>query len=122
MRFPFPRRRILDPLTDDSGAVVEWLIPRDTGAKDNEDALVRHFRRLARFDPVTLVRLMSSPLSSLVLGRVRIKGDPIGIDSLENFDEIERATPGSLSAEEYERQMLGQSPLQMRVCRRLRAE
>ncbi len=122
MRVPFLRRRISDPMTDGSGLVLEWVIPYDTAAKDDEDALVRHIRRLSRFDSDTFVRLMSSPLRSLFFGRFRIKGPPIGIDSLGKFDDLVAATPGSLTEEEYELEMFGQSPLQWRVYQRLRAE
>jgi len=122
MRLPFRRRRILDPLTDGSGLVMEWLIPYDADAKDDEDALVQHFRRLSRFDPTMLVELMSSRLGSLFLGRVRLKGGSIGFDLLTPFDEVVEATPGPLTDEEYEQEMFGHSQLQLRVFRRLRAE
>lgn len=122
MRIPFRRRRILDPLDDGSGAVMEWLIPYVGGARNDEDALVEHFRRLSRLNPALIFALMNSRLGSLAVGRVRVKGGRINIDSLEAFDDAVEATPGALPADQYEREMLGHSPLQLRVFRRLRAD
>jgi hypothetical protein len=120
MLLPFRRRRILDPSSDGSGIVTEWLIPYDAGAEDDEDALVRHFRRLSRFDPVTITQLMSSRWGSLFVGRVRIKSGSIDINSLGSFDDIVPAKPGPLPDEEYEQEMFGHSPLLLRVVRRLK--
>jgi hypothetical protein len=120
MRLPFRRRTILD--VGPSGVVIEWKIPLDPQATDDEDALVRHFRWLSRFSEEQLVGLMSTRLGSLLFGSVRYKGPAIGLDSLENWEDVVEATPEQLSDEEYEEFLYGDQPLMRRVAKRLRDE
>lgn len=147
MVIPFLRRAIRD--VNPTGHVTVWKIPYDSAATDDEDALVRHFRWLGRFDPMMFEDLLFTRLGSFLFGTVeyegrgsmrgslgkwedRVEAKPrrradaaalaADLEILEDFDKARPATPGPLTEEEFEYMMRGESELMRRVHWRLMHE
>lgn len=118
----FRRRTIRDVAPDGSGMVTVWKIPLDPEATDDEDALLRHFRRMSRINPDLVVMLMGTRFGSLILGSVRHTGIPTGRGSLGRWENRVEAKHGRLTPEEYEEKMFKNTPLARRVYRRLNSE
>lgn len=93
-------------------AVMRLLIPFDKNANGNLDAAHRHFRRLAKMDPVDISEMMSSKEGSELLGRVEIIGGADGMDLLDDWDKVVSVDdePGPLSREHLDRCLRDANP------------
>ena len=104
------RKRRLLPIEAVPGGILEYEgLHGDDGSSSTIGALIAHITALSKVDPVTLAEAISTSEGAQFLGQVtltKVSDEAL----LDGFEDLKRATPEPLSAQQYDEFLAGGNP------------
>lgn len=93
-------KRLILTVNSPPGARVEFDHVAPAAKPGSVAALTAHILNLAKLDPVTLSRLMATPMGNRFMGGARMEG-VTDADLRSHIDALPEASPEPLSEEQY---------------------